>query len=335
MTEMNQSPTDKKQQQQLSESESDTSTTDETATPPPQSPVNYDIIINKHTDRGRSLYTTFKKLGEGSLANVYKTDRIILNHPNRRCALKIFPHQELAGPSFCSELILFKNVSHPNIIKMFDAHVDPKYFYLEMEACAGGDIFTNICKKGKMEEEIVKNIIFKIIDAVRCLHEKDFVHRDLKCENIVFVRKNDMTDIRLIDFGESLHVQSTHIYDEMVGTPCYFAPERFRRPSGDELKKSDVWSIGVIMFEMLTGFRCFYGGDDEQKLQSKIMNKAMKWPANLIISEDAKDFLDNLMKIDPLKRFSCQQALEHKWMNTIQLQQKTKTFYNPRIVYTL
>eukprot|EP00487_Bulimina_marginata_P003054 TRINITY_DN17159_c0_g1_i1.p1 TRINITY_DN17159_c0_g1~~TRINITY_DN17159_c0_g1_i1.p1 ORF type:complete len:109 (-),score=0.68 TRINITY_DN17159_c0_g1_i1:152-478(-) len=87
-------------------------------------------------------------------------------------------------------------------------------------------------------------------------HERDFVHRDLKPENIVFVNQNDISDIRLIDFGESIHIDPQSYYDDFVGTPCYFAPERFRQHTGSELKKSDVWAIGVIMFEMLTGCRC-------------------------------------------------------------------------------
>jgi len=270
------------------------------------------IVFHEH-ERGHQLYQKFAKLGAGVFARVYRTVR---KSPSRAVALKVFPKKSgCSEGSFANELMLLHNVSHPNIVRFYDAHVDPKYFYLEMELCSGGDLFKHISQGGAFTEGMTRPIVFKILDAIRCFHEKDFVHRDLKPENLMFVRREDFRDIRLIDFGEAIHVEPQTMYDEYVGTPCYFAPERFRRLSGAELKKSDVWAIGVMCFEMLTGCRCFDGGKDTDTVRDNVMYKKMEpWPANIAVTDAARDFLDCLMQMNPLKRFSCEEALRHPWL---------------------
>eukprot|EP01084_Bolivina_argentea_P295695 509153_1 len=284
------------------------------------------FVFHEH-DRGHSLYHSFKKIGEGVFARVYKTVR---KDPQRTVALKVFPKKNPhAEGSFANELMLLHNVSHPNIVQLHDAHVDPKYFYLEMEVCRGGDIFKYLSCHGRIEERFTRQIIYKVVDAIRCFHERDFVHRDLKPENIVFVHKNDITDIRLIDFGETIHIDPQQDYNEFVGTPCYFAPERFRQhATGAELKKSDVWAIGVIMFEMLTGCRCFNGGDDQYEVQCNVMaRKTEAWPPDLVLSSNAMDFWNKLLEVEPLKRYSCQQALRHDWL--IEIFTRKQAVMNP------
>jgi len=270
------------------------------------------IVFHEHA-RGHQLYESFAKLGVGVFARVYRTAR---KEPARAVALKVFPKKSACSEgSFANELMLLHNVSHPNIVRFYDAHVDPKYFYLEMELCSGGDLFKHISQGGAFSEEMTRPIMFKILDAIRCFHEKDFVHRDLKPENLVFKRRMDFLDIRLIDFGEAIHVEPQGTYDEYVGTPCYFAPERFRRHSGAELKKSDVWAIGVICFEMLTGCRCFDGGKDSDTVRDNVVNKRMEpWPQHIAVSGAAKHFVDCLMEMNPLKRYSCEEALRHPWL---------------------
>jgi len=270
------------------------------------------IVFHEHA-RGHQLYEKFAKLGVGVFARVYKTAR---KNPARPVALKVFPKKSSCSEgSFANELMLLHNVSHPNIVRFYDAHVDPKYFYLEMELCNGGDLFKHISQGGAFTEEMSRPIVFKILDVIRCLHEKDFVHRDLKPENLVFVRRRDFSNIRLIDFGAAIHVDPQGSYDEYVGTPCYFAPERFRRHSGAELKKADVWAIGVIAFETLTGCRCFNGGKDSDAVRDNVVKKNMEpWPQHVNVSDAAKDFVNCLLEMNPLKRYSCEEALRHPWL---------------------
>merc|ERR1712173_20441 len=129
-----------------------------------------------------------------------------------------------------------------------------------------------------------------------------------------------------------IHIEPQSYYNEFVGTPCYFGPERFRQHTGAELKKSDVWAIGVIMFEMLTGCRCFSGGDNQYEVRSNILNKKMEqWPRNILISSNAMDFFNKLLEFEPLKRYSCQQALRHDWLIDIFQHKQQYQYVSPRL----
>eukprot|EP01084_Bolivina_argentea_P227412 384079_1 len=259
---------------------------------------------SKH-DRGFLLYNSFEKIGDGVFSRVYKTIRKETQHI---IALKVLSkkHQH-SQRSFTNELMILSNISHSNIVKFYDAHEDPKYFYLEMELCSGGDLLKYIKTKGKINEKNCRKIIYQILDAIRCVHKLQFVHRDLKLENIVFVNPNCVSDIRLIDFGLSLFIKPNLYYNEFVGTPSYLSPERFRTHTGAELKKSDIWAIGLIMFEILTGYRCFSVGEN-------ILNTKMKlWPTDLILSSNTMGFFNKLIQYDALRRCSAQQALKDEW----------------------
>ena len=115
--------------------------------------------------------------------------------------------------SFTNEVMLH-HLSHPNMVTLYEAFVDPKHFFLEMELCAGGDIFSHLSTTGRFSEDVTRHILSQLLDVVQYFHDNDVVHRDLKPENIVFVAQNDSANIRLIDFGETIHVEADRIYDD-------------------------------------------------------------------------------------------------------------------------
>ena len=95
----------------------------------------------------------------------------------------------------------------------------------------------------------------------------------------------------LIDFGDAIIVEDEAIYEEFVGTPCYLSPERFYQHYGWQIKKSDIWAIGVILYELIVGTHCFEG-KNKKEIFLKILANNWRWPDNIVISESCRRFVE-------------------------------------------
>mmetsp|Transcript_8922 Transcript_8922/g.12967 ORF Transcript_8922/g.12967 Transcript_8922/m.12967 type:complete len:533 (-) Transcript_8922:701-2299(-) len=217
------------------------------------------------------------------------------------------------------EIDILREVDHPNIIRLKDVFEDQKYLHLITEVCSGGELFDRIIEKtnseeGHFSEHDAAKLIRDICDAIAYCHDvKQIVHRDLKPENFLFLTNADDSPIKIIDFGLSRHDdQNFGIMKTKVGTPYYVAPEVLKR---QYTKSCDVWSIGVITYILLCGYPPFYGDSDNEIFQSVRVGRydypAQEWDD---ISQDAKDFIDSLLKKNPEDRLSAAEAMKHKWI---------------------
>jgi len=155
--------------------------------------------------------------------------------------------------------------------------------------------------------------MYSLLRCLKYLDENGIMHRDLKPENLLLEEHKNYEQVKLIDFGTAKRYASKDIpITQMVGTPYYIAPEVIKK-SYDE--KCDLWSAGVIMFIILSGQPPF-GGRNEQQIMNNVQygkfNFNNKVWAN--VSPDAKDLISNLLERDVAKRFSAEDALNHKWM---------------------
>mmetsp|Transcript_18465 Transcript_18465/g.36964 ORF Transcript_18465/g.36964 Transcript_18465/m.36964 type:complete len:504 (+) Transcript_18465:28-1539(+) len=217
------------------------------------------------------------------------------------------------------EIDILKEVDHPNIIKLHEVYEDEKYLHLVTELCTGGELFDRIIAKtqsaeGHFSEHDAAEIVRDIIAAIRYCHdEKHICHRDLKPENFLFESAEEHAVIKIIDFGLSRHEDTSpsHMMKTKVGTPYYVAPEVLNKEYD---KSCDMWSIGVISYILLCGYPPFYGDNDHEIFVSV---KAAKFdfpsPEWDTISEKAKDFIMCLLKKDPSKRLTANNALDHPW----------------------
>lgn len=184
-----------------------------------------------------------------------------------------------------------------------------------MEYCPGGDLFDLITKKTKgkvLHESLVAQILEDVLRAINHCHENNIVHRDIKAENVMV---GEDGNVKLIDFGLSkLNQTKTTKMKDVVGTPYYIAPEVLK---GKYVSKCDLWSIGVLMYILLSGYLPFNGDTaDEvyaQILSGKYSLKQKEWAK---VSEDGKDLLSHLLVLDYKKRYSAKQALDHPWFTT-------------------
>ena len=155
--------------------------------------------------------------------------------------------------------------------------------------------------------------VFRLLRR-RYLHDKNIAHRDLKPENLLMVDETPDSEVKITDFGLSKAFdEQSQVMQTPCGTPGYIAPEVLVMKGYD--KQCDVWSLGVIVYILLCGFPPFYADNDAQ-LFEKIKRGEYEFlrPYWDPISETAKDFIRQMLRVDPKQRITCDQALAHRWL---------------------
>eukprot|EP01083_Nonionella_stella_P205942 749480_1 len=180
----------------------------------------------------------------------------------------------------------------------------------------------NVIKNGpKLTLPLIKNVIYKLLMALLPFHVQNKVHRDINPSNIICV--SNTTQIRLIGFNLEKCINPINYYNDSLKVTPYHAPESFDIRSGNDLKKSDIWAIGCILFELFTG-QPLVGGDCEWGYKGNIMmSRFTTFPTDIEskISSIAMDLLNTLLNPNPNERLTCKQALIHKWFcDTPQIQ---------------
>ena len=152
-------------------------------------------------------------------------------------------------------------MDHPNIIKLYEVFEDIIYYYVVTEICKGGELFDELMKFQKFTEGIAAGYMHQILQALIYCHSNKICHRDLKPENVLL---EEQGVIRVIDFG--LAVSYSEGLNQVLGTAYYIAPEIIEKKTYDE--KCDIWSLGVIMYVLLTGYPPFNGNSDTEIMRS-------------------------------------------------------------------
>lgn len=217
-----------------------------------------------------------------------------------------------------AEAEILRSLDHPYVVKLFDVFVAPgKAIYLVMELIRGGDLFDRIVERERYTEVHARRLFRRILSAVHYLHEqRGVVHRDLKPENILVVDRRSDVDIKLTDFGLAKNLTAEGL-KTFCGTPQYFAPEVLRRRNtvmgnGRYGKEIDCWSIGVILFILLSGSPPFdVSAGFDAVASAKVVFYEDQWKD---ISSDARDLVRRLLEKDAKKRMSVKEACEHAWV---------------------
>ncbi len=156
---------------------------------------------------------------------------------------------------------------HPNIVKLYEFFGDSKYYYLVTEFVEGGELFDELQRRKVFSEQTAANIMRQLLSAIVYCHERKIAHRDLKPENILIESSsaNDRMNIKVIDFGTAEAFSPNSKLRQTMGTPYYIAPEVLLKSYNE---KCDVWSCGVIMYILLSGFPPFNGRTDEEIMKA-------------------------------------------------------------------
>uniref|UniRef100_A0A8C4UCL6 Calcium/calmodulin dependent protein kinase IV n=2 Tax=Falconidae TaxID=8949 RepID=A0A8C4UCL6_FALTI len=213
-----------------------------------------------------------------------------------------------------TEIGVLLRLSHPNIIKLKEIFETPTEISLVLELVTGGELFDRIVEKGYYSERDAADAVKQILEAVAYLHANGIVHRDLKPENLLYATPAPDAPLKIADFGLSKIVEDQVTMKTVCGTPGYCAPEILRGCAyGPEV---DMWSLGIITYILLCGFEPFYDERGDQYMFKRILNCEYDFvsPWWDDVSLNAKDLVKKLIILDPKKRLTTLQALQHPWV---------------------
>ncbi|XP_018419382.1 PREDICTED: serine/threonine-protein kinase 17A-like [Nanorana parkeri] len=271
-----------------------------------------------------------KELGRGKFAVVKKCVELLTGKEYAAKFLRKRRKGEDCRSDIINEIAVLEMARFSTyVVDLHEVYETNSEIILVMEYAAGGEIF-NQCVADQDEaftEKDVIRLISQILQGVLYLHRNNVVHLDLKPQNILLTSSNPLGDIRIVDFGLSRQVDSIKEVREILGTPEYVAPEVL---SYEPISTAtDMWSIGVLTYVMLTGVSPFLG-DNKQETFLNISQVAIEYLQEEFegISEQAIDFIRSLLIKNPRKRSRADQCLKHAWLTSCQEpdSQKDTTF---------
>ncbi|KAI9889061.1 MAG: hypothetical protein M1814_005850 [Vezdaea aestivalis] len=293
---------------------------------------------------GLDRYILVEKMGDGAFSNVYRAKDT--ENSMAEVAIKVVRKFEMNSSqraNILKEVQIMRQLDHPNIVKLVDFSESRQYYFIVLELCPGGELFHQIVRLTYFSEELSRHVIVQVAKALEYLHEESgVVHRDIKPENLLFyptpfvptrtpkpkgpededkadegefipgIGSGGIGQIKIADFG-----LSKVIWDSQTMTPCgtvgYTAPEIVK----DERysKSVDMWALGCVLYTLLCGFPPFYD-ESIQILTEKVARGQYTFlsPWWDDISKPAKDLVSHLLTVDPDKRYSIQQFLDHPWI---------------------
>lgn len=264
---------------------------------------------------------TKKILGSGCSGHVLLGSSKINN--NQKVAVKAIRVAGLEGDKLqqlMSEVEVFLSLDHPHVTRLFDVYETSEELYLVMECLAGGELFDRLEKRQKFSEQDAADAVQQMLLAVNYVHSHGIVHGDIKLENFLYDH-DDSDHLKLIDFGFSKVLEPDMKRQTSFGTLGYAAPEVLERKLTSQ---SDLWSLGVTAFILLTGRMPFSGTTTVQMENIALGNFAMRKEIWKELSADAFDFVESLLQVDPHLRLTAQRALDHRWITGRLMSQRTE-----------
>ncbi|XP_027339988.1 CBL-interacting serine/threonine-protein kinase 5-like isoform X1 [Abrus precatorius] len=267
----------------------------------PGSKPNRNILFNK--------YEIGKLLGQGNFAKVYHGRNL---STNESVAIKVIKKERLQKERLVKqikrEVSVMRLVRHPHIVQLKEVMANKAKIFMVVEYVKGGELFAKVAK-GKMKEDVARKYFQQLISAVDFCHSRGVTHRDLKPENLLL---DENEDLKVSDFGLSALPEQRRSDGMLLtpcGTPAYVAPEVLKK-KGYDGSKADIWSCGVILFALLSGYLPFQG-ENVMRIYSKSFKADYALPD--WISPGAKSLISNLLVVNPEKRYSIADIMKDPW----------------------
>ena len=277
-------------------------------------------------------YLEIKPLGDGEFSKVVLLKDSVTNHFYAGKILEKNDNPQIQK-YIDSEISILNELEHPNIVKFYEVKEKNTSYYLITEYYNGETLLYNLDEykekyKKPFDEKLVQYLMKQIISGIKYLHDKNIVHRDIKPTNILlhFSSEKDLenkdlfkANIKIIDFGFSRHLSKSELAYSILGSPLYMEPIILKKlykckdcnEKGYE-SKCDIWSLGVLCYEMLTG-KSPFNADNMKELVKNVDKGNYFLPTNL--SEEAISFINGMLQYDPNTRYDIDDLYNHPFLN--------------------
>lgn len=271
-------------------------------------------VLHRTTKDGAKIsYTIKDKMGSGGFGTVYAGEEMPGKKP---VAIKCISQKRIKDikvkKKLYTEVDIHRSLKHKNIVEFKGVFQDENYVYILLELCPNGTVFDMLKKHNPFNEAQAALIVKQLLEALKYLHERRIIHRDLKLQNLLIDAEGNM---KLADFGLSAQLKDENDKKmTMCGTPSYLSPEVI----GGGGKRGhttavDIWATGVCTFLMLTGKQPFQSSD-KKITYNRISHVNYSWPEKPKVSQTAKDFINSLLVKNPDERPTAAKVLEHQFI---------------------
>jgi len=272
----------------------------------------FDDLTENYPSDVIDKYFVRQVVGDGNFAVV----RVCYSrHTRKEFAVKIIDKAKCQGKEHMieSEIAILSAIAHSNIIQLEEVFDFPTEKYLVMEYVSGGDLFDAIAHDIKYTENVARDMIKDLANALQYLHDRMICHRDIKPENLLVIDMLHSKSLKLADFGLAVVVREPLF--TVCGTPTYVAPEILAETGYGV--KVDVWAVGVILYILLCGYPPFSSRtNNQEELFDQILSGLFEFnsPDWDDISYPAKELISWSLVVDPLQRYSAKEILQHPWI---------------------
>uniref|UniRef100_A0AAQ4RHR1 Mitogen-activated protein kinase kinase kinase 4 n=1 Tax=Gasterosteus aculeatus aculeatus TaxID=481459 RepID=A0AAQ4RHR1_GASAC len=277
-------------------------------------PKSYDNVMHVGLRKVTFKWQRGNKIGEGQYGKVYTCINVDTGELMAMKEIRFQPNDHKTIKETADELKIFEGIKHPNLVRYFGVELHREEMYIFMEYCDEGTL-EEVSRLG-LQEHVIRLYSKQITTAINVLHEHGIVHRDIKGANI-FLTSSGL--IKLGDFGCSVKLRNnTHTMpgevNSTLGTAAYMAPEVITRAKGEgHGRAADIWSLGCVLIEMVTGKRPWHEYEHNFQIMYKV-GMGHKPPIPEKLSTEGKDFLSHCLESEPKRRWTASMLLDHPFV---------------------
>ncbi|WVZ56417.1 hypothetical protein U9M48_006954 [Paspalum notatum var. saurae] len=255
-------------------------------------------------------YELLRRIGAGAYSQVW-----LGRHRARgtEVAVKEIAMERLSSKlreSLLSEVDILRRIQHPNVIALHDSIKDHGRIYLILEYCRGGDLHAYLQRHKRVSETVAKHFI---PSGLQTLRDHNVVHRDLKPQNILLVENSEKSLLKIADFGFAKFLQPFDLAETLCGSPLYMAPEVMQAQKYDA--KADLWSVGIILYQLVTGIPPFNGDNQIQLLKNILSSREIQFPSDCKLSHGCIDLCRKLLKLNSVERLTVEEFVHHPFVS--------------------
>ncbi|ERN08074.1 serine/threonine-protein kinase ATG1c isoform X1 [Amborella trichopoda] len=271
-------------------------------------------------------YIVGEQIGSGSYSVVWRATHRVHGYEYAIKEINMERLNKKLQESLLSEIVILKTINHPNIIRLHDIIETSGRIHLVLEFCKGGDLSMYINRHGRVPQATAKHFLQQLAAGLQVLRENNVIHRDLKPQNLLLSTNDSHYVLKIADFGFARSLHPRGLAETLCGSPLYMAPEIMQFQKYDA--KADLWSVGAILYQLVTAKTPFSGNDQIQLLQN-IKTSEVRFPSDLKeLGPDCIDLCQKLLRRNPVERLTFEEFFNHPFLSHNHLEEPMRTEHN-------